>query len=942
LPIQPVSQLPSLSAVSARRVAVRPIALGIVLAGTAVAGVAYSFFTLFNRFPFYDDEGKMLILVQHLLQGQAVFDELHCGYGPFYCFERWVLFGVLGLPLCNDAFRAVSVLTWVLTAFMLALSAWRLARDTGWASGLAAIVWFAAIFHLSVLSNEPGHPQELIVLLLAAAFLIAVEMWNRWSDATLMLLGAITGALICTKINVGAAFGLGLGMALVSLGPRRSITWTLLRSLAALAVLAVPTVLMRSRLADGYGSFCFHLTAALFPCCLLALFRIEPRGVGWRHLLLCGLGAALAMGSLIGFAMMQGNTVAGLIQALIVGNWHLFAQSKYGGPLALPRLIVYWSLLGAGLGLGVLLVGPRWSRFLWPLRLFVCALIFTDALVARSWDSQATWLSLPLIWLLLVPPSGREPQVKGWFFRLLLTFTVCLQPIQIFPIAQSQLHIGTLMMVLAGVVLLVDLSHELEAVDRPTLPAAVAVRLALSIVGIASLTLVYSGRVYDIFGKSVELPSVNSVWTLVAGGMGLIVLWGGSWPRRFLRPLRLLASALFFGCVAIYRFDSDWMRFALPLLWLLLIPPARGQLKTRELLFRVLLALAACMRPLRILPVDGAPFYFPTLAMMLAGIVLLCDFLEIKLVELPRLGPLAVDWNIVLGSLALLVGGFAAFDSVSTYEKLAPLELRGCRWTRVPERDAALYEFLAANVHDSSDCFVARNGLKSLHFWADRPPVGNVLLANEWDGLDSTANELLLSAHRDHIRMMFIDNPMPWYLDSYKVEFSKLAAVLRAHEFFDFVGQHFKLLARVANCRLLVRKERKNLDLFYCAYAARIDPRHKGNSRLRLKLPEHRELKDVAKIDLVDLDSGQQIGSTAPDSSGQHVLLLNSAGREILPNADGTSSSKSLDPDRQFFLVCPTEIRFDRESFPAVRFLNSRGERLLTLPVAVEISLATP
>jgi hypothetical protein len=638
--------------------------------------------------------------------------------------------------------------------------------------------------------------------------------------------------------------------------------------------------------------------------------------------------------------MLQGNTVAGLIQSLIIGNWHYFAASKYGWPVVLPRLIVYWSLLGAGLGLGVLLFGPRWSRFLWPLRLFVCALIFTDALVARSWDSQATWLSLPLIWLLLVPPSGPEPQAKGWFFRLLLTFTVCLQPIQLFPLAQSQLHIGTLMMVLAGVVLLLDLCHELEAVDRPALPAALAVRLALSIVGVASLTLVYNGRVYDIFGKSVELPSVNSVWTLVAGGIGLIVLWGGAWPSRFLRPLRLLACALIFGCVAIYRSDSDWMRFALPLMWLLLIPPAREQLKTTELLFRILLALAVCMRPLRILPVDSGPFYFPTLAMVLAGIVLLCDFLEIQLIERRRLRALAVDWNIMLGSLALIVGGFAAFASASTYEKLVPLELRGCRWTRVSEKNAVLYEFLAANVQASSDCFVARIGLMSLHFWADRPPVGNVLLVNDWETIDPTADELLLFSHRNHSRMMFIDNPTPWYFKSHSLPFPEFVALQPSHRFLDFVGQNFKQLARVGTTRLLVRNERPDLDLYDCAFLPKAQAGRSSPSELRLRLPDSPRLSDVAVIELVDLDRQEELGSTLAAETDRKLLLRDGASRILLPSAGGAVDLRP--PGREFRLSVPLSIRLEEAGYPALRFFDSSGRRLVTLSVAVEAAISSP
>ena len=352
--------------------------------------------------------------------------------------------------------------------------------------------------------------------------------------------------------------------------------------------------------------------------------------------------------------------------------------------------------------------------------------------------------------------------------------------------------------------------------------------------------------------------------------------------------------------------------------------------------------LTACLRPLRILPVDGGPFYLPTLAMVLAGVVLLSDFLETDFAFQPRRWVSAMDVNIVLGCLALLVGGAAAAASARNYARFVPLELRGCRWTRVPERDATLFTFLATNVEASSDSFVARNGLASLHFWANRPPVSKVMIGNQWDVLDPAMNDSLLASHRNRLRMMFIDNPVNWYLDSHRLAFKEFAAALPAHAFLDFVGQHFKQLARVANCRLLVRKERKDLDLYACAYVAGTDPRHEGLSLLRIKLPEKRELKDVATIELVDLDSGEQTGSTAPGASAHEVLLLDGTGRRILPNAGQALAWTSFDPDRPVFLAYPTSIRLDRASFPAIRFLNTRGKRLLTLPVAVDTCLITP
>jgi hypothetical protein len=933
-----VEALPGMTSqreVPAGRITIRRALLGVVMVGVFAAGVIFSFCALFSRFPLYDDEGKMLLFTRQLISGYALYDQVHFIYGPSYLFAQWLIFSALRVPLGNDTVRVVALLAWWLSAWMLAATAWRQARNAIWAVGLAAIVWVAAIFQLNVFTNEPGHPQQLIALLLASALWISTTVWDRSLTATVMLLGGIAATLVLTKINVGVSFALALGLALVSLGTRPSAAWTSLRVLGCLAILALPTVLMRSRFVDGFGPFCLMITGALLPCCVFALFGASPQTIGLKHVLLCGLGALAAGCVTVGFALTHGNTLAEMGWSLVIHPLRGFAGTKFGGPLALPRFTILWSLLGAGLGLSAFLAGVQPRRILWPLRLFVCLVIFTDALVARSWDSQSSWISLPLFWLLLVPPDGFELHAKDWFLRLLLALTACLQPIQIFPVPGSQVHIGTLLTILVGVVLLLDLCHELRITDRLPLPMPFVTRVALTLLVVLSLGLVFEWRTYERISQAYALPSLVSVWSLVGGGLALVVLWGGAWPRRVLRPLRLLACLLIFGCVVRYRWDTDWTRFVLPLLWVLLIAPARNE--PNGMVFRLSLLLAASLRPLRVLPVDGGPFHLPTFAMLLVGAVLLCDFLKVDLVDQVRRRRWAVDWNLTLASLALVLASVPAFAAARTYENSVPLDVRGCRWIRLPERNACLFTFLAINVEASSDSVVARNGLMSLHFWADRPPVSDIVLGNEWDGLDTETDQRLLLAHRDHLQMMFIDNPAPWYLESHRLEFSKLAAALRAHTFFDFIGENFKQIARVANCRLLVRKERHDLDLYDCAYEVGIAPHHEGKSLLRLKLPHGLELRDVAKIELVDVDSGQLFGSLGASTSAQQLLLLDGAGHEILPK--GSLIPATFDSEGRLFLAYPTKMRLNQAAFPAVRFIDSRGKRLLTLPVAVEVHL---
>ncbi|HET6328234.1 MAG TPA: hypothetical protein VFG04_26370 [Planctomycetaceae bacterium] len=747
-----------------------------MLLAVFAVGLAFSFFTLFSRFSFWDDEGKLMLFTKHLLEGKALYDQLHFIYGPTYALERWMILSWLGVPLTNDGVRFVTLVTWELTALVLAATAWRLARDTGWAVGLAAVVWLAATLYLFVFANEPGHPQELVALLLALSFWIAATLLEKRTGTALALLGALTALLVLTKINVGVLFGLGLGMSFVSLGPRPSALWTLLRAAGALAILALPTILMRSRLWDGYGPFCFAITAALLPCCLFVLVGVQPSMLGFRHLLQCGLGAAVAVCVTVGFALAHGNTLGGLVQALVIQPMQGFALVKYGWALALPPAIAYWSAAGAAIGLAALWSAPQKRRFLWLLRIFVCAMILVDVLFVDSRDSLATWTTLPLMWLLLVPPTGYEPRPTEWFFRLFLAFTACLQPIQIFPFPGSQVRIGTMSTLLVGVMLVVDLYHELRGGD-------------------------------------------------------------------------------------------------------------------------------------------------------------LLDQFRDRLSEL--------DWNLILASAALLVGCQAAFTQGLIYQRYVPLDLPGCRWTRFPEKEAVQLAFVTANVRASSDCVVARIGLMSLDFWTDRSPPGTFVFGNEWDSLDPATNDLLLSTFGDDRRMMFVDNPKPWYLKTHNLPFSSFVGALPAHKFLDFVSDHFKQLARVSSCRLLVRKERTDLDLLDCAYTAGSDARHRGNL-LRVKLPEGANLREVTRVEMVDVQTGTWIASTDFDEMNPVLNLLDGNGHETLHSLIRMQGYASFQARDDLFLSYPARLNLERMSYPVLRFIDSRGKRLLTLPVAVETCLANP
>jgi hypothetical protein len=890
--------------------------------------VAYCFFTLFSTFKLYDDEGKHLLFVYHLLDGRAIYDEIHSVYGPFYFFERWVLFGLLRIPLTNDAGRAVTFASWCLSTLILAATAWRVARKSCFAFAVAAIAGTLSALHLSVLSYEPNHPQEVIALLLAFAFWTAATRKTPIPRFSLCILGGVGAALVLTKINVGVFFCIALAVALVAL-TRPSPARTLAKVLLAVGMLGLPLALMRSRLFDGYAGLCCFLTLSLLPCCLIFAFRIGGGRLGMSDWLAAAGGGLLVLLLMTGFALSSGNTVSGMLDALILRPAREYGGSNYGRHLLLPPLVLGWAVACAGFSLASL--GNQTAltirRLLWILRLVACAVALTS-LTSWWWDPHGRFCYvLPLSWLLLVPPRGlSEPD---WFLRVLLAFSAVLEPLQIFPMAGSQMYIGTLMLPVATVVLLLDLEAGFADVREflgKLVPANRGVLQTLRMLAaLAPAAALLRFRSYELLGHSVSLPSLTSAWSLAAAGLGVAVLRLESPNQRFLSPLRLLVCGIVIaGSVTSHLWDMTWMGFALPLSWVVLIPPAGYQTSKLGSIARLALVLTACLEPLHLLPIIEAgqsQLHSGHVLMLLMAAVLSYDLVrEAGLVDPLRSLERPARLNLAVMLSALIVAGLATFAAGMTYFQSDPLDLKGCRWTRVSERDASFYNFVTANVRASADCFVSRFGLASAYFWVDQRPISRVIIGNQWDGMDRSADEALLDAHRDRTQMMFIDTPNPWGPDTPKTNF------------LSYVQGHFRSLARVGPTRFLVRKERTDLELKDCALQP-ITGRAASNV-LYLRLPGMPKLNTVAEITLVDLDQHQELASTSDEHSERTLVLKDVNGRTLLPSPNRPTELPA--PGRDFRLIVPASIRLDQAEYPALRFLDGNGRRLLTLPVALE------
>jgi hypothetical protein len=287
------------------------------LLGTALLAHA----ALFGDFSDYDDEGYMLLSLRAWREGNPLYDRVPTIYGPFYFQFVSAVFALLRLPLDNAGARWFALGVWIVASLLCGAWAWRRHR-----SFLAALLaWALAFRTLTLLTKEPLHPGDLIVLLLAVAAHVALGLSERTPKlSTWVLLGALTAGVGLSKTNVGAFLLVAVLASWARFAERGRAT----RLALALFLIALPFLLMRGRLDLGWvREFAILVAASLAPFGIL-LFR-EPGEHSWGKKPLVAFlagGAALVLLS-IAFLFVDGTTPAGLWRELVVAAVKFPAQT---------------------------------------------------------------------------------------------------------------------------------------------------------------------------------------------------------------------------------------------------------------------------------------------------------------------------------------------------------------------------------------------------------------------------------------------------------------------------------------------------------------------------------------------------------------------------------------------------------------------------------------
>lgn len=411
---------------------------GVTAVVLLVAAAVYGFYVVFSR-SLSIDEGYLMITVQSFLQGEALYDSVFTQYGAFYYFYKWVVHRVLFVPLTHDATRFLCVVHWLTAATMLAFAGRAITRSN--AAGL--FVFMQAVVHLSPLANEPGHPQELVAMLMAAAMLVASR--DRPALTILTVVGAV---LLLVKINVGIFYCAALWMTMLwhTAGRFSRGGWAWL-VIAGSTVL--PFVLMRRHVMyDAYRNYAALGGAALLASLLTAKETAPKSDFGLGQYVRMAGAFLVASLLLVGLAAGTGTSLTGIVDGLFL------TPLKTPEVGILPFRFRDYALLSAAFSVSVAVWvwfgshHPRLGLILNTLRI---ALGVTGAVILVGNGQALLKYVLPWSWLVLFPAAR-----IGMFGRVLLAIMTGFQSLQAYPIAGTQMALASVLLVLLSTVCIFD------------------------------------------------------------------------------------------------------------------------------------------------------------------------------------------------------------------------------------------------------------------------------------------------------------------------------------------------------------------------------------------------------------------------------------------------------------------------------------------------------
>jgi hypothetical protein len=438
---------------------------------TVPAAVA-AYYRIFSGIAEWDDEGTMMMTVRQYLTGARLYEEIYSGYGPVYYFYNWLVRSVTGTVLNHNTVRITSAAVVVVCSLVCAWMVLRLTQSLA-----AASVTHLLVFRvLAFFGNEPGHPQELCMLLLlglTGSGIFAAKPRTRW--LAMAAAGSLAAALTLIKVNIGIFAILAVAVTVLFQAPpgwfSRPAEYA-----AGAAALLLPFALMRAHLNDPAAqAYCFVITASIAGVLAGAAGFAQAGTLSFRECLAAAAGFAATFVLVLLVLVWQGVPMPATLNMLVLDHVRInVSQGFWYRAVELGRIWMAWAM--AGMGTAMLVTRAVRSgeqsvyRLLPPFQVLFGA---SGLLIALAVPGLLLGFVTPFCWLLLYPQADAPPRQA--YARLLLCFAAVLQTLYAYPIAGSQTYFLRVLPVLAAAISLFDGLHSFP---QPATVAAMVRRFA--------------------------------------------------------------------------------------------------------------------------------------------------------------------------------------------------------------------------------------------------------------------------------------------------------------------------------------------------------------------------------------------------------------------------------------------------------------------------------
>ena len=489
---------------------VMEVVLGLVLAGIGLALVRHQ---LIVNFQAYDDEGCMLLSLDHYLRDGALYTRTHSLYGPFYFYMQQFFHWLFQLPVDHDSGRILTLSYFWISSLLGGFFVWRITRSI--------LLGSSAVLALCILSckltDEPGHPQEVLLILLFVGCALITQAALKPSPAVLFLLGGLGAAISLVKVNVGVFYTVALAHTLTCCRkPGRQRTFAIGSTLLYAAV--APLVLMRAHFATWAGWYCI-----LAVVCGVVIFVHGARIRTDTYLSLSQLryadaGFILVAAAILGAALLQGVSASALYDGIILtpsGHPRLFWSPWRLGP---PAML--WAVVLCLAGAAAVRFRARLKPYAEWFDAGLCIVGAAVILVMTFHPKRLGWI-LPLLPMLLLRVRTTPWSLRDLLPRLFLIDQAATQFLQPYPVASSQAHVAAVPALLWGFVAMHDGFPALTTVAARWAPMLgppqryyTAMRemsaVALGVVLIAG-ALLYQGLSLTTAYPSLDLPGARDI-----------------------------------------------------------------------------------------------------------------------------------------------------------------------------------------------------------------------------------------------------------------------------------------------------------------------------------------------------------------------------------------------------------------------------------------------